>query len=312
MHTRKRTQQIPAKGFSRPAATQTATRTFTRTSPAPRTSKGARGHAFLAVCLALLPLLAFAAPATADEGLAGLQVRIEQLQRDVDAERQLYDADQARHRAWEASAENRLAEMRAQARRARSEADSLARVLASLGSPTQNRAVELRAARSEGEAFAQAVAGHADAVLEKLLREELPDFAASRERALRDLARGLRTGVITPEEGLGRLLDQVAAIIDYGSKAEARPGTYTTRDGRPVEGHYVAIGGIYEGFVSTDGAVGAYRRKTANGWEWSESLPADRRDNLLKISRMLQGSEAPGFVPVPFGLVSGEPSGGEP
>jgi serine/threonine protein kinase len=146
------------------------------------------------------------------------------------------------------------------------------------------------------------------AVLAKVLREELPDIAQSRERTLRDLSRGLRTGVVPPEEGLGLLLDQLSGIIDYGRKAESRPGTYTTLDGRPVDGHFVAVGGVFEGFISTDGAIGAYRRKTEKGWEWKESLPADRRENLLKMSRMLQGGEAPGFVPVPFGLVSG----GEP
>src|SRR5690606_19226878 len=120
----------------------------------------------------------------------------------VDAERQLHIADHARHQAWEASARNQLSETRAQARRARAEADSLSRVLTALGSPTQNRAAELQAARQEGEAFAQALAAQADTVLAKVLREELPDFAASRERALRDLSRGLRTGVVTPQEGL--------------------------------------------------------------------------------------------------------------
>src|SRR5690606_12601759 len=233
------------------------------------------------------------------------QRQIEQLRRDVDAERQLHDADRARHEAWEVTAHGQLAGLRTQARRARVEADSLARVLAGLGSPTQSRAAGLQAAHAERVAFAHALADHADSVLAKVLREELPDFAASRERALRDLARGLRTGVVAPQDGLGQLLDQLSAIIDYGRKAEVRPGTYTTRAGRPVEGHYVAVGGIYEGFISADGEVGAYRRKTKNGWVWNESLPADRRDNLLNISRMLQGSEEPGFVPVPFGLVSG-------
>lgn len=258
--------------------------------------------------LAVVSLAPAASADPANPELARLQRQIEQLQRDVDAERQLHDADLARHKAWEASAKGQLTDTRAQARRARGEADSLARVLKALGSPTQNRAEDMQAAKKEADAFAAALADQADAVLAKVLREELPDFAASRERALRDLARGLRTGVIAPEEGLGQLLDQLSAVIEYGRKAEVRPGTYTTIAGRPVEGHFVAVGGIYEGFISADGAVGAYRRKTENGWEWSESLPADRRENLLKMSRMLQGSEEPGFVPVPFGLVSG----GEP
>lgn len=266
------------------------------------------GTILRSACLAAAAFVAPVAAQSADSDPARLQRQIEQLQRDVDAERQLHDADRSRHKAWEASAQDELADMRGQARRARAEADSLAKVLAALGSPTQNRAAELQAARQEGEAFARALAAHADTVLAKVLRQELPDFAASRERSLRDLARGLRTGVIPPEDGLGQLLDQVSAIIEYGRKAEVRPGTYTTRAGRPVEGHFVAVGGVYEGFISVDGAVGAYRRRTGSGWEWNESLPSGRRENLLRISRMLQGSETPGFVPVPFGLVSG----GEP
>jgi hypothetical protein len=269
--------------------------------------KHTKPAALSAACLAVLFALAPNAFA-ADPELARLQRQIDQLQRDVDAERQLHDADLTRHKAWEASAKSQLADTRSQARRARAEADSLDRVLKSFGSPTQNRAEELTKAKKEGEAFAAALADQADAVLAKVLREELPAFAEARERSLRDLSRGLRTGVIPPEEGLGQLLDQLSAIIEYGRKAEVRPGSYTTIAGRPVDGHFVAVGGIYEAFISTDGALGAYRRKSEKGWEWSESLPADRRENLLRMARMLQGSEEPGFVPVPFGLVSG----GEP
>jgi hypothetical protein len=268
--------------------------------------KNTHSAALLSTCLAVFSLAPHAV--AADPELARLQRQIDQLQRDVDAERQLHDADLTRHKAWEASAKAQLADTRSQARRARAEADSLDRILKSLGSPTQNRAEELLKAKKEGEAFAASLADQADAVLAKVVREELPDFAESRERALRDLSRGLRTGVISPEEGLGQLLDQLSSIIDYGRKAEVRPGAYTTLAGRPVEGHYVAVGGVFEGFISTDGSLGAYRRKSDKGWEWSESLPAERRENLMKMSRMLQGSQEPGFVAVPFGLVSG----GEP
>src|SRR5690606_3809425 len=154
-----------------------------------------------------------------------------------------------------ASAKSQLADARAQGRRARAEADSLARTLAALGSPAQSRAEEQKAAKKESDAFAQALAAQAEAVLEKLLREELPGFAEAHERSLRDLSRGLRTGVVAPGEGLGRLLDELAAIIDYGRKVEARPGSYTTLDGRPVDGHFVSAGGVFEAFVSNDAAV---------------------------------------------------------
>jgi hypothetical protein len=264
--------------------------------------KKSRHAILLAACLAVVAPAAFAA----DADLARLQRQIDQLQRDVDAERQLHEADLARQKAWDASAREQLADTRAQARRARVEADSLNRALKALGSPTQNRAEETKAAKREADALAAALADQADAVLAKVLREELPDFAVARERTLRDLSRGLRSGVIPPEEGLGQLLDQLSGIIDYGRKAEARPGAYTTLAGRPVDGTFVAVGGVFEAFISTDGSVGAYRRKTDAGWEWKESLPAERRENLQKVARMLQGGLEPGFVSIPFGLVSGD------
>jgi gas vesicle protein len=250
-------------------------------------------------------ILAGAAAVSAQSDLARTQRQIEQLRRDVEAERQSYDADLARQKAWEAASRAQLADTRAQARRARLESDSLSRLLAAVGNPAEAKAREQKQLQSEAEALAREIADRADALLAKIQREELPGFAESKERSLRDLSRGLRTGVVSPEDGLARLADALSELIDRGRKVEARSGSYTALDGRPLDGVYVSAGGFFEGFVSKDGAFGAYRHKSPEGWAWKESLSADRRRNLLKISRMLASEEEPGFVPVPFGLISG-------
>jgi len=257
---------------------------------------------------ALAVILGWAAVHAADADLSRVQKQIDQMRRDVEAERQSYEADLARQKAWEASSRSQLADTRAQARRARAESDSLSRVLKALGDPAEDKAREQKEIQAEAEAFARAVAAKADALLEKIKREELPGYAESKERSLRDLSRGLRAGVIPADEGLAKLLDALSETIDRGRKVEAEKGSYTTRDGRPLDGTFVRAGGFFEAFVSKDGAFGAYRVKTAAGWTWKETLGVERRENLLKISRILAGEQEAGFVALPFGLASG----GEP
>nr|MDQ3003440.1 DUF3450 family protein [Fibrobacterota bacterium] len=200
---------------------------------------------------------------------------------------------------------SRLNEMRDQTLRARLEADSLKRVLAAQGRPGQSQAAEQKRMQEWNRRFAHTLADHVDSVLAKVGRDELPYYAEPKERALKDLSRGLRTGVIAPEQGLGQAFDHLSEILGWASKAEAVAGSYTSLAGAPLNGFYVRVGGVFEGFVTEDGKTGAYRVKDAHGWQWKETLTSERRENLLKIAHMTLSGEQPGFVPVPFGLVSG-------
>lgn len=251
----------------------------------------------------LLGGLVLAAPALAD--LAQVQRQIEAVQRDLESERQMYQTELARKAASDQGSKSRLYDMRDQAHRARREADSLKGILAAQGRPGQSQAAEQKRIQEWNRRFASALADHVDSALAKLGREELPVLAEPKERALKDLARGLRTGVVPPDQGLGQAFDHLTEILGWSSKVEAVAGSYTTASGAPLNGFYVRAGGVFEGFVTEDGKTGAYRIKDAQGWQWKETLTAERRDNLLKIARMALSGEQPGFVPVPFGLVSG-------
>jgi hypothetical protein len=256
--------------------------------------------------LLMLGGLLLAHPALA--GLPEVQRRIDALEREIGTERRMLETEAARKAAGEKSALARLADMREQTRRARREADSLKQVLAAQARPGQNQADEQKRLKAWNDRFAHALADRVDAVLAKLEREELPHYAEPKQRALKDLSRGLRTGVIPPDQGLGQAFDHLSEIIGWASKVEAVAGSYTTLAGAPANGFFVRVGGAFEGFVTEDGKLGAYRMKgmkDSEGWQWKESLTAERRDNLLRIARMTTAGEQPGFVPVPFGLVSG-------
>ena len=217
----------------------------------------------------------------------------------------MYQTEQARKASSDQGSKSRLEEMRGQAQRARREADSLKRVLVAQGRPGQSQAAEQQKLQEWNRRFAHALADRVDSVLVKLGREELPYYAEPKERALKDLSRGLRTGVVTPDLGLGQAFDHLSEILAWGSKAEAVAGSYTTFAGAPLNGFYIRVGGVFEGFVTEDGKTGAYRIKDGHGWQWKETLTAERRENLIKIARMSLSGAQPGFVPVPFGLVSG-------
>lgn len=250
-----------------------------------------------------LASLLYAAPIAAD--LPQIQRQIEVVQRELESERQMYQTEQARKTSSDQGSKSRLEEMRGQAQRARREADSLKRVLVAQGRPGQSQAAEQQKLQEWNRRFAHALADRVDSVLVKLGREELPYYAEPKERALKDLSRGLRTGVVTPDLGLGQAFDHLSEILAWGSKAEAVAGSYTTFAGAPLNGFYIRVGGVFEGFVTEDGKTGAYRIKDGHGWQWKETLTAERRENLIKIARMSLSGAQPGFVPVPFGLVSG-------
>lgn len=247
--------------------------------------------------------LILAAPLMAD--LAQIQRQTDALQREIESERQMYQTEAARNKAAESGTRTRLDDMRSQTQRARREADSLKKVLAAQGRPGHSQAAEQKRIQDWNKRFANALADQVDAVLAKLTREELPVYREPKERSLKDLSRGLRTGVIPPDQGLGQAFDHLSEILAWSGKVEAVAGSYTNLAGAPLNGFFVRVGGVFEGFVTEDGKTGAYRIKDENGWQWKESLTADRRDNLLKIARMATAGEQPGFVSIPFGLVSG-------
>lgn len=254
--------------------------------------------------MALVLSLAFFVP-TVFADLSQVQKQIDALQRELESERQMYQAELSRKAAAEQGSKARLVEMRMQIQRAKREVDSLKALLAATAKPGHNQVAEQQRLQEWNKRFAQALAERIDSALAKLVREELPAYAEPKERALKDLARGLRTGVINPDQGLGQAFDHLSEIIAWGSKCEAVVGSYTSLAGAPLNGFYVRVGGVFEGFVTEDGKIGAYRLKDESGWQWKESLTAERRENLLKIARMSLSGEQPGFVPVPFGLVSG-------
>jgi hypothetical protein len=257
----------------------------------------------------LNPILAFGAAAlfAAPQTLEEIQAKIAQMEREVESERQMLQSESSRSQSWTVSSTERLENLRIQAQRAWKESDSLSKEKDYLIG--QRESVKYRQQHIDKvlETLAARVADQVDSIASQMEREELPSIVESKSKELREISRGLRAGLIKPEEGLARGLDQVGELIDLGSKVSVKPGSFQTKSGLTLSGQFVRAGGIFEGFVSDNGELGAYRRRSAEGdWQWNETLTAEHRQQLKKVASMLREGEQPGFAHLPLGLTGAE------
>jgi len=234
---------------------------------------------------------------------------VDKLRREIETERQNLAVEQERQDIWTKNSEERLIHMRQETQRAQREIDSLGQVRDRLLASRQAEGNAKAEAKLAEQQIAGSIADQIALLKARIATQELPTLAEIKVKEMGDIERGLRAGLLSPEDGLGRALDQLGDMIDDGGKVSSKVGTYTTQKGLALPGTYVTAGGIFEAFVSDDGQLGAYRLKTDSVWIWKETLNAERRMNLQKIAGMIKGTEKPGFVALPIGLAGASEDG---
>ncbi len=137
---------------------------------------------------------------SAASNLAEMQRNIDKLQREIENEKQLYQSDLSRKSVWDATSKQRIEDMRTQVKRARLEADSLNREIGGIAKSREAALLSKDQNQKKLQEFAVAVADQVDAILAKMQESELPSTVEAKERPLRDISRGLRTGILAPEE----------------------------------------------------------------------------------------------------------------
>lgn len=216
----------------------------------------------------------------------------------ADKERTALQAEKARHEEWKRQNTARLAQMRLEIDRLRHEGDSLHRIASSTRIPV--RAVASTpvspsaTAEVKRKAFAQDLATFVETLLPRLQDEPSVEL---RTRALQELARGLRAGTLSPEEGIGQLFDQLSELVDEGSRLAAEPGSYTTASGVAVRGTWIRAGGLLQGFANADGSFAALKLRGQT--QWNELTDARERMALSRSARVLLGQER-GLVALPL------------
>lgn len=234
-----------------------------------------------------------------------LERDLEKVRRELDTERELLKADAARKQSWESASRQRLTDMREQSRRAARESDSL-RALIRQWEDEASLAVDQRTlAERSLVGLLEVIANEVDAS-RAMLRDELPSIAEDRGRQLSDISRGLRSGIITPADGLARALDVLSGLADVAGRSEAVPGVYTRGDNREIPGMYLRVGGLLEAFVSDDDQTAAIRQRTAEGtWVWRETLGKPQVAGIRSGIEVLKAQTTPGFVVLPMGVAAG-------
>lgn len=220
------------------------------------------------------------------------------LQALADKERTSLNAENARHEEWKRQHQARLAQMRKEIAQLVRQGDSL-RVVASKAPQPKAPVAAPPPAGSQAEAKRKAFTAELATLVESLsprLSEELdPD---ARTRALQELAKGLRNGNITPEDGVGQLFDQLSELVDEGSRIHSEAGSYTCKSGQILRGTYIHAGGLLNAFVDREGSFAAVRHRGEPTWtELSEPATLSA---LAQSARVLTGQEK-GLVHLPLG-----------
>jgi len=245
----------------------------------------------------LLPVIALAAWAQDDP----TQKETLRLQALSDKERAALSQENARHAEWKRQQQARLQQMRQEIARLHREADSLKNLAAK--TPTAKPVPVVKVAPgSPAEARRKAFAGELATLIESTIQPRLESELAPdvHRRALTELARGIRGGSVTPEEGVGQLFDQLSELVEEGGRVHAEPGSYQTAAGRAVRGTYLHAGGVLDAFTDRAGSFAAIRRRGESSWTEVSDLAT--REALARASRTLAGEEK-GLLALPLGAL---------
>lgn len=244
--------------------------------------------------LLLLPfLIASAASAQTAEQVVRETQRLKGL---VDQEHRTLAQDSLQQARWRAQAAERLALMRQDAARLGRERDSLQAIADRAFRPKPTPAPKASAA-SRRKAFSLALAGAIEGALPRLSREL--DAGGDLRARWTDLANGLRSGAVEPEDALAPFLDDLAERIDLAGRVECVPGSYVQTSGRTLRGRWLRVGGWMEAFVERDDGVVALRRFGEP--KAAEDLPETVRAALVRAVAVAQGEAAPGWLLLPLG-----------
>jgi hypothetical protein len=219
------------------------------------------------------------------------------LQALTDKERSSLQAENARHEEWKRQNTARTGQMRQEIQRLRKEADSLKLIAANTHVPVRTISTPVSptaTAEVRRKAFSQDLAAFVETLLPRFKNEPASEM---RIRAFQELAQGLRSGSLSPEEGVGQLFDQLSEIVDEGGRLRAEPGSYTAQNGSAVRGTWIHAGGMLEGFANADGSFAALRLRGQS--QWTELSESAERQALARSARILLGQER-GLVELPL------------
>lgn len=235
----------------------------------------------------------------AQETLNEVRRQIQAVQRETAKEKELHQAENKRHTQFKENQQEKRRNIENQSQLLRSQMDSLRVEKESLAESARRANGQARLFQQRRERYQRELALYLD-TLAKKLEADFPYKATESAVSLRESSAQLSSGIIGPEEALGRTLDLLLDRLQLGYGVEIWSGFH--RDGaRSIAGKFFRYGAIAAIFVSQDGnEVFFLHGNPHQGYKWEAVFDFNRRALLKETLKVAEGKAAPRLVSLPF------------
>ncbi len=253
---------------------------------------------FLSFVLWLSPLLA-------QENERSLLKEIEKVKKEIEAEKELENQEMERDKLFRERAEARKVDIGSQLRTLKTQTDSIKAQVQSLEKSNKKIAGASRHFESQRQKFAQSLAVLLDRLATEI-EKGFPFEAKLHSEILTSAASGLRSGAVTPEEGLTRSWSVMSTRLRKSLESELYSGVFAQRSG-DLSGTYLRFGLALSFFKSQDEQVMKYYDVHQAQWrDVPEDLEMRRR--FKEIFEVMEGKAPPSLVDLPLWILA---QGGE-
>lgn len=252
---------------------------------------------FLMLCLAAL--------AFSQETVESVRKQIKAVEEETRREVSLHEAEKKRHADFIEAGRQKVVALNSQTKALKAELDSMKAELSRLEDARSKAAAQVK--RYEGKKAKYA------SDLAKMIRSFAPlieaDFPYRNEEAvasLTEIAEQLESGVIMPDDALGRAIELIADRIRLGYTTEVWNGSLSLGN-RSVQGTYLRYGAASSVFISADGNEFFWLESGPEGYSWRNvSQDIEMRSLLKEAMKVAEGKTAPKLVLIPVSVPAKE------
>jgi len=249
--------------------------------------------------LSFLLLLVMIPLAMAQESVQDIRRQIKAVEKEAAYEKDLAQNEKKRHGDFQEISRKKMATYDEQASSLKAQIDSLKVEGTRLDDARQKASGTSKWVEQRKLAYQEGLVRSIEEIA-PILEADVPFKNMEAATTTREIASQLRKGVLSPEEALGRVFDQLIDRIQMGYTTENWSG-YFAWQGRSISGKFVRYGAVSALFISQDGAEVFWLARSQKGYEWKDVGGNTFLRNALKEAlKVSEGQSSPALVLLPF------------
>ena len=237
----------------------------------------------------------------AQESERSLLKAIEKVKKEIKSEKNLKNKEAERHKLYKTQAASRKSEAVKQLRTLKAQKDSIRKQVSALSNSNKKLAGASRYFDNQRVKFA----GELAVTIEELatqIEAGFPFEAKAHNENLLSTASGLKSGSISPEEGITRAWSVLSTRLRKSLETELYSGTIEENNSES-SGTYLRYGLALSLFKSEDNQIMKYYNPQSKEWV---NLPSDieMRRKFRNIFDVMEGKAPPSLVEIPIWIAT--------